>query len=95
MSQPNQPPPSTINISQALPASDYKLTLEPTETDEDAQARRTKDTSVFIVALIMVCIVFVVSLGVLLFGNPHPEDKKWLFGTVTAIVGALLGRVTK
>lgn len=95
MSESKQQSPPVINLSQALPASDYKITLEPAETDDDAQARRTKDSIMFIVALVMVCLVFVVCLGVLLFGSPHAEDKKWLFATITAIVGALLGRVTK
>jgi hypothetical protein len=60
MTTPDQQLPPTINLSQALPSSDYKVTVEPAESDEDAQVRRRKDSQLFIVALVLVCSVFVV-----------------------------------
>ena len=45
----------------------------------------------FLVAIGMVCVVFLVCVGVLVFENASAEEQRWLQSAVTLILGAAVG----
>jgi hypothetical protein len=82
--------PATIDLNDLIQQGQFDLSIRPAESEPDAQARRFRDKTTYLVATYIVCLVFVACWGVLLFGHPSMEGQYTAFSALSAIAGAAL-----
>ncbi len=87
---PHQVMPATIDLNDLIRQGQFDLSVKPAESKPDAQARRFRERITFLVAILIVGLVFVACLGVLLFGHPSTEGQYWAQSALSAISGAAL-----
>lgn len=96
-SVPQTPP---VNIGEMAKSGQYQVSIQSTESELDAGARRATEAAdamqkrrmsfiLFCFALIFITIVFAGT--VYLFASGSPDDKKWAGGIVTSITTGLIG----
>ena len=90
-----QPPPAQINLNDLLRRGQLDVSIKPAENEHDARVRRTRETVTFAVAVVMISIVFLICLGILVFGVPSTEEQRWLQSALTLILGAAIGAAFK
>jgi hypothetical protein len=67
------------------------VSVSPQETPADAEHRRWKDKTLFVVGIAGLCILFVSCLGVLAFGSQQADEKKIWAGALTSLVSGMIG----
>ena len=75
----------------AKSAGPVDVTVSPQETTADADHRRWKDKTLFVVAISCLGILFLACIGVLLFGTQSPDEKKIWGGALTSLVTGMIG----
>ncbi len=79
-----------LNLDTILERHD--LSLQRTETSEDAAHRRWKDRALFVVAVLLTIVLFVAAL--IAFFKGTPDQRVWAGSSLTLILGALVGYLT-
>lgn len=67
------------------------VTFSPEESAKDAELRRFKDRSLFLLTLVVVILAFCVSVYFMLT-DTTPETQRFSWSAFSLIVGGLLGR---
>jgi hypothetical protein len=83
--------PSQLDLNNLVHKGELEVSIKPAESEQDGRARRTRETATFVLALVMVAIIFLVCLGVLMFGQPSTDEQRWLQSALTLILGAAVG----
>ena len=84
-----------IDLDKILRDPKYDLEITTTEKEQDAALRRKKDLWSFFLSW-AITLGLLVGLTVwLAFGQPMPEDKKWIFSILGGIVGSALTSLKK
>ena len=87
---------ASIDLGDLLSSQgQLEISIRPTESKPDGQARRWKDQVTFTVSISMIGVVFLVCLAVLLFGHPSAEEQRWVQSALTLILGAVIGATFK
>lgn len=69
------------------------VSVSPQETREDADHRRWKDKTLFVLGLVCLGLLFIVCLGILALGSQSPDEKKIWAGALTSLVTGMIGYV--
>jgi hypothetical protein len=81
--------PGQLDLNKLVHKGELEVSIKPPE--HDGRARRSRETAVFMFALTLVAVVFLVCLGALLFGHPSTDEQRWLQSALTLILGAAVG----
>jgi len=87
---PRQAMPATIDLNDLIHQGQFDLSIKPAESEPDAHARRFRDRLTFLVAVLIVGLLFITCLSVLLFGHPSAEWQHWAQSALSTISGAAL-----
>lgn len=90
MAEPQGPVDLSALASKSGPVD---VSVSPQETPADAEHRRWKDKTLFVIGLGALCLLFVACLWVLAFGTQSPEEKKVWGGVLTSLISGMIGYV--
>ncbi len=82
-----------VDLGNFADNENYNVKIESIKKEHpsDARNRRFKDMCLFIVALIMVLVIFAFCMYVIFNQLSNENDKKWATTIVSGIISALLG----
>ncbi len=90
MSREDQTETTKLNLDTYV--APHALTMQPTETPEDADHRRWKDRWVFVFAILFASIFSIAALVAFFLGTP--DQRTWGGSALTLILGGLVGYLT-
>lgn len=67
------------------------MSVSPQETPADADHRRWKDKTLFLIGIGGLSVFFVVCLGVLALGGQPPEEKRIWASAMASLITGMLG----
>lgn len=87
--------PARLDLNTLVHKGELEVSIKPPENEHDARARRLRELAAFALALVMVAAVFLACLGVLLWGHPDVDERRWLQSALTLMLGAAVGAAFK